>query len=390
MLIKCEDCGHDVSDKAVACLYCGCPINPNNSTPTVKQAPKRALFKRRKPMRRANGTGSVRFLGNSRRNPYAAYPPITDYHENGSPILPAAIGYYPTYNDAVEALNEYTKNPYDLESRQLTFSELYEKFIKFKFEESKKVYSKSARATLESAYKHCSNLYDMPFISIRADVLQKVLDDCPLKRSSVEHILSLLHQISEYAIKIGVTDKDFSQYIKISIPDDDESGEPFYEDEIKKLWKDSESPITQKILIMIYTGFRIGAFETIKVNVEEQYLQGGIKTKAGKDRIVPIHPAISSFITSDTFSDFKSKSFRNLMDEKLMELKLATSKSGKKHTPHDCRHTFSWLCDKYEVDQFSKHLLMGHSIQGDVEAKVYNHRTIEQLRTELLKIKVEK
>lgn len=24
-LIKCKDCGHDMSDRAVACPYCGCP-----------------------------------------------------------------------------------------------------------------------------------------------------------------------------------------------------------------------------------------------------------------------------------------------------------------------------------------------------------------------------
>lgn len=27
MLIKCPECAHDVSDKAAACPYCGCPVN---------------------------------------------------------------------------------------------------------------------------------------------------------------------------------------------------------------------------------------------------------------------------------------------------------------------------------------------------------------------------
>ena len=26
-LIKCEDCGKEISDKAKACIHCGCPIN---------------------------------------------------------------------------------------------------------------------------------------------------------------------------------------------------------------------------------------------------------------------------------------------------------------------------------------------------------------------------
>ncbi len=73
----------------------------------------------------------------------------------------------------------------------------------------------------------------------------------------------------------------------------------------------------------------------------------------------------------------------------LKKLGIEYTETGKKHTPHDCRHTFSWLCDKYGVNDFSKHLLMGHSIGNDVEKSVYGHRTIEELRQEISKIKVE-
>jgi integrase len=62
--------------------------------------------------------------------------------------------------------------------------------------------------------------------------------------------------------------------------------------------------------------------------------------------------------------------------------------NGKKHTPHDCRHTFSWLCDKYKVDDMSKHLIMGHSLGRDVEKSVYGHRTTEELNEEIQKIQV--
>ena len=52
------------------------------------------------------------------------------------------------------------------------------------------------------------------------------------------------------------------------------------------------------------------------------------------------------------------------------------------------RHTFSWLCDKYGVDDMSKHLLMGHSLGNNIERSVYGHRTFEELKTEINKIKV--
>ena len=44
--------------------------------------------------------------------------------------------------------------------------------------------------------------------------------------------------------------------------------------------------------------------------------------------------------------------------------------------------------DKYKIDDLSKHLLMGHSLGNDIEKSVYGHRTLEELRTEIEKIKV--
>ncbi|MCM1209890.1 MAG: hypothetical protein NC309_13295, partial [Ruminococcus sp.] len=85
----------------------------------------------------------------------------------------------------------------------------------------------------------------------------------------------------------------------------------------------------------------------------------------------------------------KSTDYRkNVFYPTLEKLGIQTTLNGKKHTPHDCRHTFSWLCDKYKVDDLSKHMLMGHVIKGDVEKSVYGHRTLAELRHEIDKIQV--
>jgi len=147
----------------------------------------------------------------------------------------------------------------------------------------------------------------------------------------------------------------------------------------------------QMILILIYTGFRIKAFETITIDIEQGYFKGGVKTAAGKGRIVPIHHAILPFAKKfhKNFPSYRSRTFRSCNFYPTLErLGIATAHNGKKHTPHDCRHTFSWLCDKYQVDELSKHLLMGHSLGKDVEKAVYGHRTYEQLCAEIQKIRV--
>ncbi len=180
----------------------------------------------------------------------------------------------------------------------------------------------------------------------------------------------------------------------INIPDDDENGVPFSPDALDLLWKHSDREDVGIILLMIYTGFRIAAFRSITYNEAEQYFQGGVKTAAGKNRIVPLHPAVQSF-ARDFASQyclgdkvFSAQACRTRFHATLASLGLSMSSARTKHTPHDCRHTFSWLCDKYGVDDLSKHLLMGHSLGNDVEKSVYGHRTVSELRAEIEKIQV--
>jgi hypothetical protein len=40
------------------------------------------------------------------------------------------------------------------------------------------------------------------------------------------------------------------------------------------------------------------------------------------------------------------------------------------------------------VDEMVKHLVMGHSLGNDVEKNVYGHRTKEELKSEIEKIKI--
>lgn len=60
----------------------------------------------------------------------------------------------------------------------------------------------------------------------------------------------------------------------------------------------------------------------------------------------------------------------------------------KKHTPHDCRHTFSALCEKYGVAENDRKRMLGHSFGGDITNGIYGHRTVDDLRREIEKIKV--
>ena len=378
------------------------------------------MAKRKKYPRLPNGFGSIKYLGKNRTNPYAVYPPVTEYRENGSPITPKALCYVNDWMKGFGILTLYKNGQYTpgQESPELltsnspddvirhilsdynrtqrekagevkgkTFKEVYDDFYDYKYNQDKsRTYSPQTKRSTKSAFNNCAALHDRIFRDLRHDDLQKVVDDCELKHASLELIVSLYHQIYAYADIYGIVDKDHSAHVKIKKEDDDEHGIPFTDNDLKILWDHKDDEIVRFILIMCYSGYRIAAYKKMEVNLEEKYFLGGVKTKNSKNRIVPIHSAIlplvklqlknGGLLKSD-FSIFRQDMYRTL-----------ATLGIKKHTPHDCRHTFSRLCEKYKVNENDRKRMLGHSFGNDITNSVYGHREIDDLRKEIEKIKV--
>lgn len=141
------------------------------------------------------------------------------------------------------------------------------------------------------------------------------------------------------------------------------------------------------LLIMCYSGFRISAYKSMKVDIEQKLFNGGVKNRYSKNRIVPIHSSIYDLVKRRMKRDgnllnCSTQDFRYSMYEVLDNLGI------EKHTPHDCRHTFSKLCEDYKVAENDRKRMLGHSFGNDITNKVYGHRDIESLREEIEKIKV--
>lgn len=336
-----------------------------------------------------NGFGCIKKLNGSRRKPYAAYPSSTAVRKVPGMRPLKAIGYYEDWYKAYNALATYNRT---LQygngiTPASTFAEIYAAFYKAKFVESKKQLSLRSRMDYSTAFKNVPSLHALEFSAIRKSDMQRALDECTLGYSSLSNIKKLYSQMYQYALENDLIEKNYAQFVHISQENDIEKGEPFTQNDIDLLWRHQNDPAARVVLMMIYSGFRITAYETVEINQKEQYFKGGIKTRSGKNRIVPFHRSIVPFAAAFRPEKFKSSIFRNRQFYPLLKrLGILYSKSGKKHTPHDCRHTFSWLCDKYEVDDLAKHMLMGHSLGNDVEKSVYGHRTVEELRREINKI----
>lgn len=379
------------------------------------------MAKRKKYPKLPNGFGSIKYLGRKRRNPYGVYPPCQEFTLDGVPVTRKALCYVDdwmkgfavliayqagTYTPGMESslgvpsekatelgalarriLADYSrmKDAAEDVSKKKTFTEVYEDFYRHKFEEDKsRTYSKSSMNSCKAAFRNCAALHDRVFADLKYPDLQKVVDDCPLKHSSLELIVSLIRQMYEYALIYEIVDKDYSSAVKIKIQDDDEHGEPFTQNDLSILWKNKQNPVVEMLLIMCYSGYRITAYKTLKVDLKEKYFQGGVKTVSGKNRIVPIHSAVLPLVKNRLKVQGclirNVSAFRTDMYSTLEELGI------KKHTPHDCRHTFSALCEKYGVNENDRKRMMGHSFGSDITNGIYGHRTTEELRTEIEKI----
>ena len=257
---------------------------------------------RGKPLKNPNGYGSVVKLSGKRRKPFEVRV-NTRMDERYYPVYDV-LGRFPTREEALIALAEYNKNPYSISDRQITFSQLYEKFYKNKYELSGKEYSQSSKDCTRSAYKQCGALYDLAYSKLRADDFRGVLGQIndkgkPLSHALQEHIKNLFTQMDKFALQNDIIEKGYSSFAAITVQEDDTPGVPFTPDELQLLWDKKDVPWVDSILIYIYSGWRVSELikmPTENIDLKEGTFKGGLKTAAGKNRIVPIHSKIRGFV----------------------------------------------------------------------------------------------
>ena len=366
-----------------------------------------------------HGYGSIRYLGSGRRRPYAVCPPgassgkgaalcyVSDWFI-GFAVLTAwhAGVYYPGLEDEIYRSTRSEikgNNPEELCKRIIkdysrmnhkkhgcTVAEVYELYLDWKYgENAAKQLSHDSRAATEAAFEllrpYHSRLLDDVTIQDWQDRVNRIGKQ--YSRSTVRNVVGLIKNLYGYAVPRELCRKDFGRYVVMPKTKPEIHYEPFTDEELKALWSKREDPVVKMILVMCYSGFRVSAYvqKDFEVKLEEGYFKGGIKTESGRNRTVPIHSAIRPLVESMEGVFFAGKSisqFRRDMKSALRKLGLP------ERTPHSCRHTFSRLCESYGVREADRKRMLGHSFGNDITNGVYGHRTLEELRTEIEKIKV--
>lgn len=346
-------------------------------------------------MKLPNGSGSVHKLSGNRRNPWRARIAVgwsIDEDTGKSKQNYQTVGYYPTRIAALDALSEYRKNPYELTVRAIKFSEVYDRWSAEHFTEI----CASAVRTWKSAYNHSKPLWNMKMRDIRAVHLEQTIREAKVGEDTKGRMKSLYNQMFRFAMKHEIINKDYAALcnpVKKTKPS--EPKVPFTEEEIQILWDNVNYSVVDMILIEIYSGWRpqeLALLKTKDIDLENGTMFGGIKTDAGRNRYVPIHPKIRPLIEKryDTnneqlFNDFSSKEPKMTYNKYEQRFKRTMNYLGFKHKPHETRHTFITRAKEAGVDEYCLKLIVGHQI-GDVTEKVYTHRTLENLKQEIEKI----
>ena len=372
------------------------------------------MKKKQKHPRLPSGFGSIRYLGGKRSRPYQVRAAA---HMEGDQIVPGDIL---TYTDdwykgfaLLTAYNAHTWHPgNDVEdlfidesegldglvsrllddyrhitgrkfetARRTTFKDVADSWYKDKYErDEKRVFAEGTKGNIRRGINLLEGIFDRPFAGLRLADLQAAIDDID-KPTMQNLVTSILHGIYKYAMLHELVEKDYSAGIRTDAHEN-KHGTPFTPGEIRKLWKDRKNPAAEMLLIMIYSGFRISAYESMEVNLEKRYFKGGVKTAASKGRIVPIHHQIYQLVKARMERD--GVLIRDAHNYGYV-LSYYCRSHGMDHTPHHARHTFSMLCERYGVNENDRKRLLGHAF-NDVTNGVYGHRSLEDLHKEIEKI----
>ena len=334
-------------------------------------------------MKRGNGEGSVFKLSGKRRNPWAVRITV-GWNEDGKQIL-KYLGYYRTKTDAKKALNEYIRNPYELDNKKITLKEVYDRWL-----ETTNLSEMTLRS-YKSGFNRFAPLHSQPIMKLKAMHFEEILVN--VTTSGQHTAKNALGRVYEYALKNDIVSKNIVPLIQTERHTATREKIPFTKDQIRTLLEFTDHHYADTLNILLYTGLRITELfdiETANIHLDQRYMVGGKKTKAGTNRIIPIHDEIYEIIKAKYNPDNKYL-ITSLRGRKVQYQNYLTTfcnplkeELGMKQTPHDTRHAFITQADENEVDRISLQRIVGHNDADTTEH--YTARTMDKLLNEINKI----
>lgn len=283
-------------------------------------------------------------------------------------------------------MRTYLVKPFNLYTKDTTILELFNEWLQ---------QTKLTTTTVSgyvSAFNQSKVLHDRKIRDVKIIDLENAMNE--LKPSMQTAFKNVYQHIYTQAIKNDVLEKNLADFIT---PAQKQKGnrQPFELLHIEQI-KEFNHKYNDITVILLYTGLRIRELLEIEkknVHLDKRYMIGGKKTKAGQNRVIPIHdniyPLIEKHFNSSNAYLIENNggpvSYYTFMHTYWNRLK---KHLGTNHTPHCTRHTFITYADKHGLNQIAVKKIVGHTT-GDITGDVYTHKNIKLLLDEINKLKFE-
>ena len=331
-----------------------------------------------------NGMGSITKLGKvngkKRVRPYMARLPAK-YDIKGKETR-QIVGCYKTYNEAFEALVNYTAPVDD----KMTLKEVYESY---KLDPDYNNLIRKTQVKYNSNFMHYIDLHNTPINLINQYDLQTVINDKvkngyddvvggkvvhkEYSKDTIRQLKTVMVKIYDHAIENGLVERNIAK--DLVVRGEKEKGKegknPFTDEELILMYKHRHQiPFLNHILVMALTGLRTSEYRNLKVSsidLENNIIDDfGIKTDTGKQRIVyilkTIRPILSELIEQSQTGYIYEKDGKHMSDttfrkdftEALEELGIPD------HVPYDGRRSLATRAKKRKVKIRNAADMLGH------------------------------
>lgn len=357
-------------------------------------------------------------LENYHKEPYALY--IKEDKYNRIAIFPKNPYPLVSVKDPNKELIEKIKKD------NYTFKQLYEKFKdvkmltkeeeqlekKYHIRPDNKPFGRHYCLGMKTAFNNSKDLHDKVYKDLKASDFMKHLKECGRGKESQRQMVNLYMNLDKYALEEDIITKGYAQFITTTTSNRKEIKKAkdkkiekdrlFSYEQIEYLWnfetrskglkehtkKEREQFIRDFWLMLLYCGCRADellSVYTANIFLDDNYFIGGLKTEAGINRTIPIHPAVKHLYEKyynpkneflfmqpngnkmdyDYYSYHYKYNFKDLHPE------------VSEHTAHDARHTLRNELRKLNVKDIIINSIIGHS-NDDVGEDIYSHVSIEE------------
>ena len=255
--------------------------------------------------------------------------------------------------------------------------------------------SQSTIFCYKAGLKIFDELLNEPLANISIDDYQELLDASDKGKRTLQNAKIALGLIYKWAIPRGhiPNNLNIATFLKIHADGEVVHRLSFTDEQLAILKSHADSmPMARMIYCHCYLGFRPTAFLALTCDdywPEEEYFVGGIKTEAGRNRIVPVSSKIKPYIARFIRESGGTYLFQNNGEKMSLAVyrarfyetmeQLGFQRPGEHtYSPHTCRHTFATMLKRIDIPEKDKLTLIGHTT--DAMLRYYQDTPLEDLR----------